>query len=561
VHALSDQQLLREYTECQSEAAFAELVRRHINLVYSAALRTVCNAHQAEDVTQTTFIALAQNARRLKDRAVLSGWLYSTTQHLAAKVVRSEARRRAREQEVTTMNKLLSTEPEVSWESIAPHFDEALKRLSEPDRDALLLRYFEGKSARQMAQILRISDDAAQKRVNRAVERLRVYFSKQGIAVGASSLTFAIASNAMQAAPLGLATTVSSVAALAGNALQTSTLIATANTLAMTTVQKSFIALACVAVAGTGIYETHRALTLDKRLHSAQQERNTLRGQIERLQTKHDETLTALAAANHELMQARSSPTELLKLRAEVAQFRREAEKPGQGKGAEANDSTGATAKSWLTRVEQLKNHLQTAPNHAIPELQLLTETDWLDAVKDVNLKTETDCRQALHELRNTGKKAFGELARKALSKYLQTNEGLLPSDWSQLKPYFEKPIDDAILQRYALLQTGKLSDVPPNAYLFAEQAKPVDDEYDSFFQFNLNGTHSNSLPPTGNAVEQATLNFAAIHDGLLPTSPSQLAPYLKQPIDPAEVQKTLDRIPPGVTTLDQLKAVGTLPK
>ena len=170
MNSLTDQQLLRDYTGRRSEAAFTELVRRHIDFVYSAVLRMVRDAHLAEDVTQGAFVALARNARQLTDRPVLSGWLHRTAQNLAANAVRSNVRRRAREQEAAAMNELLSAEPDAVWERIAPLLDAALGELSEADRDALLLRYFERKSAREMAQILGTSEDAAQKRVSRAVE-------------------------------------------------------------------------------------------------------------------------------------------------------------------------------------------------------------------------------------------------------------------------------------------------------------------------------------------------------------------------------------------------------
>src|SRR5713101_1567223 len=152
--SLTDQQLLRGYTRRRSEAAFAELVRRHVDFVYSAALRMVRDAHLAEDVTQGVFVALAQNARQLTNRPVLSGWLHRTTQNLAAKTVRADVRRRTREQEAVAMNELLSAEPDAVWEHIAPHLDSALGELSEADRDALLLRYFQRQSAREMAQTL-----------------------------------------------------------------------------------------------------------------------------------------------------------------------------------------------------------------------------------------------------------------------------------------------------------------------------------------------------------------------------------------------------------------------
>ena len=114
MNSLSDQQLLRDYTERRSEAAFTELVRRHVDLVYSAALRMVRDTHLAEDVTQSAFVALAQSAGQLSDRPVLSGWLHRTAQNLASKSIRSDVRRRAREQEAAAMNELLSTEPDTA---------------------------------------------------------------------------------------------------------------------------------------------------------------------------------------------------------------------------------------------------------------------------------------------------------------------------------------------------------------------------------------------------------------------------------------------------------------
>jgi RNA polymerase sigma factor (sigma-70 family) len=136
VNSLSDQQLLRDYTQRRSEAAFAELVRRHVDLVYSVAVHMVRDANLAEDVAQSAFVSLAQNASQLSDRLVLSGWLHRTAQNLASKSVRTDVRHRAREQEAAAMNELLSNESNVLWEQIGPHLDDALGELSEVDRDA-----------------------------------------------------------------------------------------------------------------------------------------------------------------------------------------------------------------------------------------------------------------------------------------------------------------------------------------------------------------------------------------------------------------------------------------
>src|SRR4029079_6567998 len=123
------------------------------------------------------------------------------------------------EQEAAAMNALLSDQPEAVWEQVAPLLDAALGELSEPDRYALLLRYFERKSAREMAETLGVSDEAAQKRVSRAVERLRELFAQRGVTVGASGLVVILSANAAQAAPVGLAAAISTAASLAANAV------------------------------------------------------------------------------------------------------------------------------------------------------------------------------------------------------------------------------------------------------------------------------------------------------------------------------------------------------
>jgi RNA polymerase sigma factor (sigma-70 family) len=246
---LTDQQLLRDYAEGASEAAFAEVVRRHLELVYSAALRMVRDAQLAEDVTQGVFMAVARNARPLSVRPVLSSWLHRTTQNLAANVVRSEVRRRAREQEAAAMNEVVAHESDAVWQHIAPHLDTALGELSEADRDALMLRYFERKSAQEMAEVLGVSDEAAQKRVSRAVERLRAFFAKRGVIVGASALVVVLSANAVQAAPVGLAVTISTTAIAGTTGVATAT-VATIKTVAMTTLQKVLISATQAADGG-----------------------------------------------------------------------------------------------------------------------------------------------------------------------------------------------------------------------------------------------------------------------------------------------------------------------
>jgi len=259
VNALTDQQLLRDYSAHRTEAAFAELVRRHVDFVYSAAVRMVRDAHLAQDVTQGVFVTLAQNARQLTERPTLSGWLHRTAQNLAANVVRTDVRRRIREQEAVTMNELLSATPDASWEQISPELDAALGELNEPDRDALLLRYFERKSAQEMAQILGISDEAAQKRVNRAVDRLRELFSKRKITIGASGLVVLITANGVQAAPVGLAATLTAL----GLSTSAGTITATGSlgVLGQLAQIKTKVWLAATLVVGLAAFITYHSLS------------------------------------------------------------------------------------------------------------------------------------------------------------------------------------------------------------------------------------------------------------------------------------------------------------
>jgi RNA polymerase sigma factor (sigma-70 family) len=256
VNQSSDQDLLREYARGGSEAAFSELTRRYVDLVYSAALRLVRDSALAEDVSQGVFLALARNCHNLRETARLPGWLHQTTHHLAVNAVRSEARRRAREREAATMNELFSAAHahDSDWEGLAPQLDNALLELSEVDRDALLRRYFQRQPAREMAHVLGISDVAAQKRVNRAVDRLREVLNRRGLAVGSQVLVGLILANGVQSAPAGLAATISGVAA-AGACVPVSKGLVGLKLLFMTTFQKTVLTTAILAASGFGVYE------------------------------------------------------------------------------------------------------------------------------------------------------------------------------------------------------------------------------------------------------------------------------------------------------------------
>jgi RNA polymerase sigma factor (sigma-70 family) len=260
VNQSSDHDLLREYAERGCEAAFTELTRRYVDLVYTAALRLVRNTALAEEVSQGVFLALARNCNKVRKTVHLAAWLHQTTHHMAANTVRSEVRRRARELEAAVMNELSSASHQPDWESLAPQLDSSLLELSEADRDAILRRYFQRQPAHEMADVLGISDVAAQKRVNRAVDRLRQILTRRGLAVGTQVLVGLVLANGVQSAPAGLAASISSSAA-AGACVPIAKGLAGIKFLLMTTFQKTVLTAAILATAGIGVYQLNQVRT------------------------------------------------------------------------------------------------------------------------------------------------------------------------------------------------------------------------------------------------------------------------------------------------------------
>ncbi len=222
---LDDHDLLARYARDNSEAAFAALADRHVNLVYSTALRSVGNAHAAGDISQAVFIILANKADKLSRRVVLSGWLYQTTRLTAATFLRGEIRRQKRESEAFMQSTFQESPDESAWRQIAPLLDEALGKLGERDRNAIVLRFFENKNLREVGLATGVSEDAAKMRVNRALEKLRNIFGKRGATFSIAAIAGAVSANSVQAAPIGLAKTISVVALAKGAAAGGSTLI------------------------------------------------------------------------------------------------------------------------------------------------------------------------------------------------------------------------------------------------------------------------------------------------------------------------------------------------
>src|ERR1035437_282164 len=217
----TDHELLAEFVKNGSESAFAALVARYVNLVYSTALRHTNNPHHAEEITQAVYILLARKAGSISSKVVLSGWLYQAARLTAANHRRDNQRRQQREQQAI-MESALNVPADEPWKLIAPILDEAMDALGVTDRDAVLLRYFENKPLAEVGAALRVSEAAAEKRVSRALERLHAMLTRQGVALGATAIAGAITANAVQAAPAALAATITA-AALTATSLTSAT--------------------------------------------------------------------------------------------------------------------------------------------------------------------------------------------------------------------------------------------------------------------------------------------------------------------------------------------------
>lgn len=296
---MEDPELLRRFAEEKSQEAFAELVRRRVDLVYTVALRHVGgDAHLAHDVTQKVFVDLARKAPLLKGRTVLSGWLYRSAQFAASDIVRSERRRRVREQESHARQEI--ERPEVSpgdWEKLRPLLAEAMGELNDSDRDAVALRFFEDRPFAEIGRVLRLTEDAARKRVERALDKLGGTLSRRGVTSTSAALGAALANHVAGAAPAGLATNVTTGAlAVAGGA-------APAGAIAFFTSAK-FLTGAGAAAAALGLcvaWQQHR-LASDRaaELAALRQEQTATMAKVTNLETRLGAAETRARAAEQD---------------------------------------------------------------------------------------------------------------------------------------------------------------------------------------------------------------------------------------------------------------------
>lgn len=315
---MDDREILRQYVERQSEQAFAELVARHVNMVYAAALRLVRESHLAQDVSQSVFMELAKKARTVREGNALSGWLYRTTCCVAANVVRTDHRRRQRENEAVNRAQL-DSDAGTAGSVIAPLLDDAMQQLNEAEQNAVVLRFFEGKSLREVGLALTMSEDAAQKRISRALEKLRAHFVRSGVSVSSAVVATALTASSAPAAPAGLAAGLTATSLAGTSAATTSTF---ANTLLV--MKTKIIIIATVGVAAVTAPWIIQHQSLDRlrqdNLILQRQAADTvaLREEISRLSSLASQPPAATTLPDEQF-------SELLRLRGEVGRLRQQA--------------------------------------------------------------------------------------------------------------------------------------------------------------------------------------------------------------------------------------------
>jgi len=237
------------------------------------------------------------------------------------------------------------------------------------------------------------------------------------------------------------------------------------------------------------------------------------------------------------------STAELLKLRAEVARLRSDSQELARLKTAK-NETSEAAAKSWLARLDELKQRLEITPGASIPEFQFLTEEDWLKAAKG-ELSTEYDYRRAFSALRAAAEGKFAPMMKTAVEKFRKNNQKQFPSDLSQLQPYFEKPVDPAILQRWAILPASTITSLDFGGDVVITQRDAVDDVFDMRYGIGPDGGWGSTdflSSKTGETMVPVYAAYQIAHGGERPDDPSELLPYVKTPEQQAALQKIIQR-------------------
>lgn len=402
---MSDHDLLRDFIRDGSQTAFARLVERHLSLVYSVARRRIRSPELAEEVTQSVFVDLARQARRIGSDTPLVAWLHVVARRSAIDAVRREVRQSARDRRAATDPALMTDDaPSAAWSAVEPLLDEAVEALPTPDRTAILLRYFEEKPLREVGAALGCSEDAAQKRVTRALDQLREFLQRRGVVVTAAGLAGDISAHAVLTVSANLVPTITA-AALGGAG------VAAVPAVVSGLIVKAFMAAAALTVAGVLFFQARAG---SNETTSPADHRASPRPR--------DGSLASIGPA--------TAPTT--------------ATPPGN-----------AAPRTTEDRVALLRQLLAELPAQWIPEIKLLTAEHWRATALAHPLDSTADIRLALADLRALGRERLASQWMEALRRYTLVSGGTLPTELSQLVPYLDATADAELLSRYEFIRDG----------------------------------------------------------------------------------------------------------
>ena len=407
-------------------------MRRRIGLVYSVARRHTGDAQRAEDVAQRVFADLARKAEMLARRPVLIGWLYRSAQFAASDAMRAERRRLAREEEAHLMQTIEGTAPEPNWEKLRPVLDEALNDLDERDRDAVLLRFFDGRPFGEVGAKLQLTENAARMRVERALEKLQAALGRRGVTSTAAALGVVLAQPAGAIAPAGLAASMTG-AALAGTAAGAGGWL----TLFMS-ISKIQIGVAlALAVAGTAGY------VLQGKTNAA------LREEIVALQSQQQ----AVAALRTENRQLAGVVAEVEILRRDDGELKQLAQRADEVKKANEEKARVALVRGQQDRRKGLEDKIRADDQKAQEEVNRMNEEgnklvkEYMDLTiraKDASLTAEergqadTASKAKLEEIkaRKAEITAFVENVHNALTQRAAQVRAMFPNENGQDSPH-----------------------------------------------------------------------------------------------------------------------------
>lgn len=501
---MSDHELLLSFARERSQHAFATLVERHLPLVYSAARRQVRSTHLAEDVAQTVFLDLARRAGNLPPGQSLVAWLHVVTRHTAIDLVRAESRRHAREQTA----EVGPSAPEASlWTDIEPMLDEAVGTLGEPDRTAILLRFFQNKSLREVGAALGTSDDAAQKRVTRALDQLRTFFVRRGVTLTAAGLATNLSAFTIETAPAALGAQIASAALLPAAAAPA--VAVAARTTAFATAQNSLLVTTAAALLGVAIYETATLAVQRRELAAAA--------------TVHAQQSAALA----QLTTARTAAT------ARVQQAR-EAGASSRRLTGPTDPEVEAAVAAWMTRLGRLRQLATERAEFALPELAILSDADWFSAAREAKFDTEEDTRETFRKFHKGARHTLAAALGRALTAYSDAHDGVLPTAPAQLASLLPANLPPALLTRFELLQSGPLAAIAPDEPLLTERADLTQVRDNRIVISRGQPAVEDLTTVPDREFRLAVRAYAVAHDGELPTAAAQLLPHLRTPPGPA---------------------------